>query len=132
MKLNDNLPVIYVSSLELSLQFYVNALGFKVIYLNEFNTLARVEFNGYKLTIKQNMDVSAKKTKIRNKEVFILYADNIDYLFSFTKRLGLKNVQEMFIDYFKTETQEYIEKSFKISDPDNNVIKFYEKIDLIN
>lgn len=116
-------PLIYVSDLEQSIKFYVEALGFKVgkLYPSEKEpTYAPILIDGYKLML---VLARTDNTKFRPKGLggsglqLFIQVDNVDEVYRKIKQ------KAVIVDDIKSRS--WGDREFTIKDPDGYLISFY-------
>ena len=128
MKYNDLIPELVVSNINISRDFYVNMLGFKVEYEREEDKFIFLSLGNIQLMLEEGSkeELSQMKYPFGKGINFTFGVDNIDELYSkFKKKKSLlkRNIE---IREFRVNDEIIYAKEFSIVDPDGYFIRISE------
>ena len=127
MKYNDLIPELVVSNINISRDFYVNMLGFKVEYEREEDKFIFLSLGNIQLMLEEGSkeELSQMKYPFGKGINFTFGVDNIDELYSKFKKKSLLK-RDIEIREFRVNDEIIYTKEFSIIDPDGYFIRISE------
>ena len=128
MKYNDLIPELVVSNINISKDFYVNMLGFKVEYEREEDKFIFISLGNIQLMLEEGSkeELSQMKYPFGKGINFTLCVDNIDELYSKFKIKKNLLKRDIEIREFRVNDEIIYAKEFSIIDPDGYFIRISE------
>ena len=128
MKYNDLIPELVVSNINISRDFYVNILGFKVEYEREEDKFIFLSLGNIQLMLEEGSkeELSQMKYPFGKGINFTFGVDNIDELYlKFKIKMNLLK-RDIEIREFRVNDEIIYVKEFSIIDPDGYFIRISE------
>ena len=128
MKYNDLIPEFVVSNIDISKDFYVNMLGFKVEYEREEDKFIFISLGNIQLMLEEGSkeELSQMKYPFGKGINFTFGVDNIDELYSKFKIKKSLLKRDIEIREFRVNDEIIYAKEFSIIDPDGYFIRISE------
>ena len=128
MKYNDLIPELVVSNINISKDFYVNMLGFKVEYEREEDKFIFISLGNIQLMLEEGSkeELSQMKYPFGKGINFTFCVDNIDELYSKFKIKKNLLKRDIEIREFRVNDEIIYAKEFSIIDPDGYFIRISE------
>ena len=128
MKYNDLIPELVVSNINISKDFYVNMLGFKVEYEREEDKFVFISLGNIQLMLEEGSkeELSQMKYPFGKRINFTFGVDNIDELYSKFKIKKNLLKRDIEIREFRVNDEIIYAKEFSIIDPDGYFIRISE------
>ena len=128
MKYNDLIPEFVVSNIDISKDFYVNMLGFKVEYEREEDKFIFISLGNIQLMLEEGSkeELSQMKYPFGKGINFIFGVNNIDELYSKFKIKKSLLKRDIEIREFRVNDEIIYVKEFSIIDPDGYFIRISE------
>ena len=128
MKYNDLIPELVVSNINISKDFYVNMLGFKVEYEREEDKFIFISLGNIQLMLEEGSkeELSQMKYPFGKGINFTFGVDNIDKLYSKFKIKKNLLKRDIEIREFRVNDEIIYAKEFSIIDPDGYFIRISE------
>ena len=128
MKYNDLIPELVVSNINISRDFYVNILGFKVEYEREEDKFIFISLGNIQLMLEEGSkeELSQMKYPFGKGINFIFGVNNIDELYSKFKIKKSLLKRDIEIREFRVNDEIIYVKEFSIIDPDGYFIRISE------
>ena len=128
MKYNDLIPELVVSNINISRDFYVNMLGFKVEYEREEDKFIFLSLGNIQLMLEEGSEeeLSQMEYPFGKAINFTFGVDNVDKLYSkfkIKKNLIKKDIE---VREFRVNDEIIYTKEFSILDPDGYFIRISE------
>jgi catechol 2,3-dioxygenase-like lactoylglutathione lyase family enzyme len=125
-------PELSVSNINISKQFYVDILGFKVEYEREEDKFAFISFNGMQLMLYEGANGSWS-TGITEYPFgrginFQFFIDDIENIILKLRGNGIKLFKEQFVSEYRINTELRTFKEILVQDPDGYLLRFSELI----
>ena len=134
MKLNRLIPELCCSNYKISLQFYVDVLGFGILYDRPEEGFAMLEYEGSQLMIDQNPEGGSRwetgaMQKPYGRGINIqIDSDNVDLLYSHIKKFDAPIFMEMEEKWYRMDRVERGNRQFLIQDPDGYLLRFCQDL----
>ena len=128
MKYNDLIPEFVVSNIDISKDFYVNMLGFKVEYEREEDKFIFISLGNIQLMLEEGSkeELSQMKYPFGKGINFTFGVNNIDELYSKFKIKKSLLKRDIEIREFRVNDEIIHVKEFSIIDPDGYFIRISE------
>ena len=128
MKYNDLIPEFVVSNIDISKDFYVNMLGFKVEYEREEDKFIFLSLGNIQLMLEEGSEeeLSQMKYPFGKGINFTFGVNNIDELYSKFKIKKSLLKRDIEIREFRVNDEIIYVKEFSIIDPDGYFIRISE------
>ena len=128
MKYNDLIPEFVVSNIDISKDFYVNMLGFKVEYEREEDKFIFISLGNIQLMLEEGSkeELSQMKYPFGKGINFTFGVNNIDELYSKFKIKKSLLKRDIEIREFRVNDEIIYVKEFSILDPDGYFIRISE------
>ena len=128
MKYNDLIPEFVVSNIDISKDFYVNMLGFKVEYEREEDKFIFLSLGNIQLMLEEGSkeELSQMKYPFGKGINFTFGVNNIDELYSKFKIKKSLLKRDIEIREFRVDDEIIYVKEFSILDPDGYFIRISE------
>ncbi|WP_462423222.1 VOC family protein [Fusobacterium pseudoperiodonticum] len=128
MKYNDLIPEFVVSNIDISRDFYVNMLGFKVEYEREEDKFIFISLGNIQLMLEEGSkeELSQMKYPFGKGINFTFGVNNIDELYSKFKIKKSLLKRDIEIREFRVNDEIIYVKEFSIIDPDGYFIRISE------
>ena len=128
MKYNDLIPEVVVSNIDISKDFYVNMLGFKVEYEREEDKFIFISLGNIQLMLEEGSkeELSQMKYPFGKGINFTFGVNNIDELYSKFKIKKSLLKRDIEIREFRVNDEIIYVKEFSIIDPDGYFIRISE------
>lgn len=128
MKYNDLIPEFVVSNIDISKDFYVNMLGFKVEYEREEDKFIFISLGNIQLMLEEGSkeELSQMKYPFGKGINFTFGVNNIDELYSKFKIKKSLLKRDIEIREFRVDDEIIYVKEFSIVDPDGYFIRISE------
>ena len=128
MKYNDLIPELVVSNIDISRDFYVNILGFKVEYEREEDKFIFLSLGNIQLMLEEGSkeELSQMKYPFGKGINFTFGVNNIDELYSKFKIKKSLLKRDIEIREFRVDDEIIYVKEFSILDPDGYFIRISE------
>ena len=128
MKYNDLIPELVVSNINISRDFYVNMLGFKVEYEREEDKFIFLSLGNIQLMLEEDSkeELSQMKYPFGKGINFTFGVNNIDELYSKFKIKKSLLKRDIEIREFRVNDEIIYVKEFSIIDPDGYFIRISE------
>lgn len=128
MKYNDLIPELVVSNINISKDFYINMLGFKVEYEREEDKFIFLSLGNIQLMLEEGSEdeLSTMKYPFGKGINFTFGVDNVDELYSKFKVKKNFLKREIEIREFRVNDKIIFTKEFSILDPDGYFIRISE------
>ena len=128
MKYNDLIPELVVSNINISRDFYVNMLGFKVEYEREEDKFIFLSLGNIQLMLEEGSEdeLSQMEYPIGKGINFTFGVDNVDELYSKFKIKKNLLKRDIEIREFRVNDEIIYTKEFSILDPDGYFIRISE------
>ena len=128
MKYNDLIPEFVVSNINISKDFYVNMLGFKVEYEREEDKFIFISLGNIQLMLEEGSkeELSQMKYPFGKGINFTFGVNNIDELYSKFKIKKSLLKRDIEIREFRVNDEIIYVKEFSIIDPDGYFIRISE------
>ncbi|ATV73313.1 VOC family protein [Fusobacterium pseudoperiodonticum] len=128
MKYNDLIPEFVVSNIDISKDFYVNMLGFKVEYEREEDKFIFISLGNIQLMLEEGSkeELSQMKYPFGKGINFTFGVNNIDELYSKFKIKKSLLKRDIEIREFRVNDEIIYVKEFSIIDPDGYFIRISE------
>ena len=128
MKYNDLIPELVVSNINISRDFYVNILGFKVEYEREEDKFIFLSLGNIQLMLEEGSEeeLSQMEYPFGKGINFTFGVDNVDELYSKFKIKKNLLKRDIEIREFRVNDEIIYVKEFSILDPDGYFIRISE------
>ncbi len=131
--LNQLIPEFSVSDYESSLEFYVNVLGFSVVYQREEDGFALLNFDEVQIMIDQIGKGRTWKTNELNYPLgrginFQIKMKNITPLLAKLKQHNIDLFLDVEEKWYRNDTRMIGNKQFLVMDPDGYLLRFTEDL----
>ena len=128
MKYNDLIPELVVSNINISKDFYVNMLGFKIEYEREEDKFIFISLGNIQLMLEEGSkeELSQMEYPFGKGINFTFGSDNIDELYSKFKIKKNLLKRDIEIREFRVNDEIIYTKEFSILDPDGYFIRISE------
>ena len=128
MKYNDLIPEFVVSNIDISKDFYVNMLGFKVEYEREEDKFIFISLGNIQLMLEEGSkeELAQMKYPFGKGINFTFGVNNIDELYSKFKIKKSLLKRDIEIREFRVNDEIIYVKEFSIIDPDGYFIRISE------
>ena len=128
MEYNDLIPEFVVSNIDISKDFYVNMLGFKVEYEREEDKFIFISLGNIQLMLEEGSkeELSQMKYPFGKGINFTFGVNNIDELYSKFKIKKSLLKRDIEIREFRVNDEIIYVKEFSIIDPDGYFIRISE------
>lgn len=128
MEYNDLIPEFVVSNIDISKDFYVNMLGFKVEYEREEDKFIFISLGNIQLMLEEGSkeELSQMKYPFGKGINFTFGVNNIDELYSKFKIKKSLLKRDIEIREFRVNDEIIYVKEFSIVDPDGYFIRISE------
>ncbi|MBP2027501.1 catechol 2,3-dioxygenase-like lactoylglutathione lyase family enzyme [Acetoanaerobium pronyense] len=132
MKYNKLIPEITVTSIEKSIEFYCNILGFEKKYVGEDKDFAFISFNGSQMLLQENSNEAWKKAELEypfGRGVnFSIEALSVEELVQKLEEKGHPLLSKLDEKWYKKDGELHGEKHFMLMDPDGYLLRFMEDL----
>lgn len=132
MKYNKLIPEITVTSIEKSIEFYCDILGFEKKYVGDDKDFAFISFNGSQLLLQETTNEAWKKADLEypfGRGVnFSIEAPDVDNLVCKLKENNYQVLSNVDEKWYKKDNQLHGEKHFMVMDPDGYLLRFMEDL----
>jgi catechol 2,3-dioxygenase-like lactoylglutathione lyase family enzyme len=127
------IPELYVTSYKKSLDFYTNALGFKVLYAREQEYFAMLEREGVQIMIEElghsRNWITAELTPPFGRGVnFQIETSNVQKLYETAQASDAPIFLELEEKWYDTDIGATGNKQFIVQDPDGYLLRFFEDL----
>lgn len=128
MKYNDLIPELIVSNIDVSKNFYVDLLGFKIEYEREEDKFVFLSLGNIQLMLEEGSadELSQMEYPFGKGINFTFGIDNVDELYSKFKIKKSSLKKEIEIREFRVNNEIIYVKEFSIVDPDGYFIRISE------
>ncbi|WP_298839662.1 bleomycin resistance protein [Clostridium sp.] len=130
-KLNALIPEISVSNINISLNFYLNILSFRLVYQRKDDKFALIALNGSQIMIEEingNWETGILAYPFGRGVNFEIGVDDADKLYENIKKHDYKIKIEMQENWYKANNILLGQKEFLIMDPDGYLLRFAESL----
>ena len=134
MKWNQMIPEFDVFSLDETLNFYVDLIGFKVIYDRPEDKFAFIEFEDVQIMV-QEIDPDSSKWDTGTLDYplgrginFQIDVKNIDQIYNKLKEADYKIFVEMEDHFYRKDDEMLGEREFLVQDPNGFLLRFAQDI----
>lgn len=134
MKLHSLIPELCVSNYETSRKFYVDILGFKILYDRIEEGFAMLEYQGSQLMIDQMPESGSRwetgdMQKPYGRGINIqIDTDNAEALAKRIKDAGLSLFMEIEEKWYRAEDKQLGNRQFLVQDPDGYLLRFAQDL----
>lgn len=134
MKLHSLIPELCCSDYEASLKFYVDVLGFKILYDRPEQGFAMLEYQGSQLMIDEIPEGGSRWQTAAMEKPFgrginiQIDTDNADALYERIKTAGFSVFHEMEEKWYRADDIELGARQFLVQDPDGYLLRFAEDL----
>ena len=134
MKLNSLIPELCVSDFETSKRFYVDILGFEILYDRPEEGFAMLNYQGSHLMVDQIPEggsrwETAKMEKPYGRGINLqIDTDNADELSSSIKSAGISLFMEIEEKWYRMDKVEGGNRQFLVQDPDGYLLRFTQDL----
>lgn len=128
MKYNDLIPELIVSDLNLSKDFYINILGFKIEYERQEDNFVFISLGDIQLMLEQGtkQELSNMKYPFGNGVNFSFGCDNVEEIYSRFQEVNYPIKRELTKREFRVGDEIITPLEFSILDPDGYFIRITE------
>ncbi len=134
MKWNQMIPEFDVFSLDETLHFYVDLIGFKVVYDRPEDKFAFIEFEDVQIMV-QEIDPDSSKWDTGTLDYplgrginFQIDVKNIDQIYNKLKEADYKIFVEMEDHFYRKDDEMLGEREFLVQDPNGFLLRFAQDI----
>ena len=134
MEWNQMIPEFDVFNLDESLHFYVDLIGFKLVYDRKEDKFVFLQLDNAQLMI-QEIDSENNKWETGKLEYpfgrginFQLEVDNVDIIYNSLKDSGYTIMIEMEENWYRQDNKLLGNKEFLVQDPDGYLLRFCEDL----
>lgn len=134
MKWNQMIPEFDVFSLDETLHFYVDLIGFKVVYDRPEDKFAFLEFEDVQIMV-QEIDPDSSKWDTGTLDYplgrginFQIDVKNIDQIYNKLKEADYKIFVEMEDHFYRKDDEMLGEREFLVQDPNGFLLRFAQDI----
>ncbi|PZP57119.1 MAG: hypothetical protein DI586_01455 [Micavibrio aeruginosavorus] len=134
MKLHSLIPELCISNYEASRKFYVDILGFKILYDRVEENFAMLEYQGSQLMIDQMPEGGSRWQTAEMQKPFgrginiQIDTDNVDALYERIKNSGHSIFHEIEEKWYRAENLHLGNRQFLVQDPDGYLLRFAQDL----
>ncbi|KLN61610.1 glyoxalase [Kiloniella spongiae] len=130
-------PELLCSDLEVSLDFYVNIIGFRVLYDRPENRFAYLEMGGVEMMLDETPEISsdegdwwtARATKPYGRGVnFMIEVADVHAIHDRLKRLRWPLFRPMEDQWYRAGESKVGNREFLVQDPDGYLLRFFTSL----
>lgn len=132
MKFNPLIPEFYVTRLEASLDFYVEALGFKIEYQREASQFAFLSFEGSQIMLEERGESQWETGTLEvpfgrgiNFQIMVL---NIEPMIKALTQRGYSLMKEPWESWYQKGDSWVGQRQFLVQDPDGYLLRFAQPL----
>ena len=129
MKFNKLFPVLSVSNINRSRDFYV-MLGFEVMYEREDDKFVFLELNGCQIMIQEineNWNTGNLEFPYGRGVNISMEVKDVDELYNFLMKRKYPVFSEIMYNEYEVNGQKFLDKEFLIQDPDGYLLRFCQE-----
>ena len=127
MKFNSLIPELTVSDIDLTKDFYVNILQFKVEYERVEDRFVFLSYEGNQMMFEQENDcwsVGPLAYPYGRGINFEMTVSDVESLYKRVLAFGIKPFRDMKVSRYKSGNATIVQKEFLIQDPDGYLLRF--------
>jgi predicted enzyme related to lactoylglutathione lyase len=129
------IPELSVTNYNISIDFYVNIIGFEIDYKREENKFAMISINKAQIMISEingNWDTGKLDYPYGRGINFQIEVENVDIIIKRLRENNIKIFREIMENWYEANGEEYGNKEFLVQDPDGYLLRFFEDIGIRN
>lgn len=133
MKTNGLVPELYSTDLKRTLDFYVDVLGFEIVFQREEERFVFLQREDAQLMIEEkgrgrNWITGILEYPFGRGANFQIETKDAENLYSRTKERGIAPFMELEDKEYKREDDVVINRQFIVQDPDGYLLRFFQRI----
>ena len=129
MQFNKLVPELSVTNLEMSKEFYVGVLKFKIEYERPADKFAYLSYQGSQIMIEEinnHWSVGELERPFGRGINFQIETDEIEQISQRLKDNGVEIYKDIFVSEYKAGDEVFVEKELLVQDPDGYLLRFQQ------
>lgn len=127
MNFNSLIPELSVTNIDNSKKFYVEELGFRIMYERPENKFCFIEFESNQIMIEQvnnNWYTGTLEYPFGRGINLSMAVGNVEEYYQMLKEKGIIFFKELTINKYRVDNEVFEDKEFLIQDPDGYLLRF--------